>query len=190
MVWERIETIRRQEENKKQVTSNSKSFEQEVESARQLSEAKWKREREEKHNACMKILEESGALLIIKEIDRGLEDKVRKHVIVEDDNGVKLVWGKSFDISEHGSICAEKGFLKQKDVDYSYIGVCAFLYDQSVHIYGDNRTEHSEVLSEIWQNKNNKIHMENLLAKAFLNPHVVNKDTPSDHGEYPPRVQI
>ena len=176
MVWERIEELERQEIQQ----ARRKAAQEEADRIRLAKEATDRaqqkereriRELEEARRLTKEVLEKSGALPVMREIDKGLEGKVRKHAIVLNGQRATLAWGSKFMVTVEGGITYESSWLTRGKMDYSYISAEVNLLSQSVTI------GHKEVKKDQWST--NRAVIQDLLAQAYLHPTRVNlRETP------------
>ena len=150
---------------------------QQAEQIRIAEDQKRLREAEEKRRLTKELLERSGALPGMREIENGLRGSVRKHVIIEDLNygQARLVWGNKFKVDKDGFVDYEKSWgIGRGEKDYSYIIAEVNLKDQSLSING------KVVEKDSWQK--NGI-MQESLAKSYLNPKRINeREEPPSRG--------
>lgn len=189
MVWERIRELKRQEEAKKAQEAADRLREEHKAKAKAQLERdqairKTEEARETKRKANKEILESSGVLSEMREIEKGLEGNVRKHAILIDlDAGTAtLVWGNKFRIV-NDYIDYEKGFLSRGQKDYSYIKISIEISNSlgesstSATIYSGDSWSGEKISRKQWEN--NKLLVRDLVARAYLHPTRINKrETP------------
>lgn len=185
MVWERIQELKRREEQEgqrarqeaAQAAADRLKIEQEATVKARLQQEQ-KRQRalevqEAKRKANKEVFESSGILSNMREIENGLRGNVRKHAMLVDlDAGtITLAWGNKFKTTSEGGITYEKFWEISYTgiMDYSYIKAEVNLGNGSIEVSG----EHSkEVKKDQWQA--NKTVTQDLLAQAYLHPKRVN----------------
>lgn len=182
MVWERIEELRRQEEQRAAQEAANERRRQADSAARAQAEAtraqaEATRAREAKRKAHKELLDKSGVLSEMRGIAKGLEGRVRRYAIVEDlDSGTAtLAWGNKFAV-EDGKIVYERGFLSRGQMDYSLISVTVNLSKQSISIKGQGYSPKTISQAE-WTG--NRLLVRDSVAQAYLHPDRVNeRETP------------
>lgn len=183
MIWERIRELQIQEEqtaaqeaeNKRQrgIEAAARSREQ-----AELAEQLRLRNIEARRRIHEELLENSGVLPEMREIEKGLEGRVRKHAILVDlDKGIAtLVWGNKFTVSQN-EITYEKGMLELARglMDYSCVSVKVNLSAQtiSMNIWDGGRYNDINVSRTEWEG--NRLHVRDLLAQAYLHPQRINQ---------------
>ena len=187
MVWERIHELEKQEQQRirgEAARKESDRIARETQATIKAQRETQERERKERERRKInkEIIEKSGALSIMKEIDRGLEGNVRKHAIVGslESGYIRLAWGNKFKVIDENIIGYER-FLGIKYTgikDYSYIEVVVNSDDESIKI--NNKI----VKKDQWQT--NKTAVQDLLAQAYHSPYRVNdrEEPPSKSSGY------
>lgn len=179
MVWERIRELEEEERREKlqrETQAQAESVRLEREAADRQAEENRRRdeERAREYRIIKEVLNKSGLLEGMRDIESGLDGLVRKHTIVlrPEDGTVKLVWGNKFNVRDDGEISYEGVWLSRYgQMDYSYIEARINTNTESVQIGYDR------VAKDQWQSSPATII--DLLAKAYRNPNRVNaRETP------------
>lgn len=178
MVWERIHELEKQEQQRirdeatrKEADRITRETEATIKAQRKTQELE--RKERERRRINKEVLEKSGTLSIIKELDNGLDGNVRKHAIVGslESGFIQLAWGNKFKVTNRGTIDYEKPWIGRGVKDYSYIEVAVDSSDESIKING------KMVKKDQWQT--NRTVVQDLLAQAYRNPHRMNdRETP------------
>lgn len=172
MVWERVRELQRKaEQEAREQEANRIKWEREMALKAQQEKENKMREKEERRRIVKKVLEESGALSTMREIEKGLEGNVRKHAIVEDLDArtAWLAWGNKFKV-DNVEITYEKHWGRRGEKDFSYIRVEVATYDESIKI------GLREIKKDEWQT-NRKV-VQDMLAEEYLHPQRVNEWEP------------
>lgn len=176
MIWERINELKRREEQKARDETARKEAEAAEASIRaEREKAEWQKKRKEKHEHTDLVFRSSGVTEQMGKLEKGLEGNVRKHALIKDlDRGVmRLVWGNKFKITDSGEIDYEKPWRGVGVMDYSYIQAEVGNEDSIV-------IQCSSVKKNGWSWDKKAI--QDLLAKAYLNPRRVNDRNPPSRG--------
>jgi len=167
------------EEKANRAAEEARLSEIEAQKREELARQRVEERRQLIRNVTNRVLQESGALVELADIESRLLQGVERHrIIVDLDNAnARLVWGNRLDISPQGAISRRPflfGLLGVDPIlDYSYINVSVNVDSLSLDING-------QTFSPVeWREKPKIVEA---LAHAYINPKRVTEDhTPAKY---------